>query len=561
MKKFLLLMLLASVLPFAAFADDDDDEADVTVSYNGVVYTVGDNYCVTVEQDPNEDASGDIVVEASFSVDGVTYTLTAVSQNAFKNTAITSCVLPDVEMSTAVFYGCEQLTSVTLPSSLTTLPSSTFGNCHALTTVELPAGLTTIEARALYGTGLTTIVLPAGLTSIGSYAFYDCETLESVTCEATAVPTLGSRVWTSNPSTAVLYVPSESVEAYTEETAWSNYFKGGVYAIGTTLDEGEGDGDEDEDDGEETELSTEVVITPADGETVESLSQVRFACEAGIKMNGYGYADVKVYKQGSVVAYVTTRKREYADDGETLIAVTLPFTSTLTDEGTYKVVIPADVFTFAGTNNDDMTLTYYIGTPDPEEEDEDDGSSSDGTGLVEGAELVISPAVGEKVESLSTIVLTQQGGIALKNSVIDASNFYVFDSEYDQVARGESYELVKNDYNETVGLTIVLSTTITSDGTYYIYADAGLFYIDVVSGTRVASPEIDQSFVIGTASEGETGDGTLDDGFGQDPDNDNDGITALGMPSAREKRLYNLVGQRVSQAKGLVIENGKKVIK
>jgi hypothetical protein len=59
------------------------------------------------------------------------------------------------------------------------------------------------------------------VTSIGEQAFLGCNSLTSITCEATTPPTLGG---SNNHSTVtVVYVPEESVDAYKSANGWSYY--------------------------------------------------------------------------------------------------------------------------------------------------------------------------------------------------------------------------------------------------------------------------------------------------------------------------------------------------
>jgi hypothetical protein len=88
--------------------------------------------------------------------------------------------------------------------------------------LRLPAGVTTIGANAFYGcTNLTAITLPSTLTTIGGSAFYNCTNLATVTCEATMPPTLGATVFPN--ATTQIKVPADSVTAYQAATNWSGY--------------------------------------------------------------------------------------------------------------------------------------------------------------------------------------------------------------------------------------------------------------------------------------------------------------------------------------------------
>ena len=87
----------------------------------------------------------------------------------------------DNELGTHAFYGCRGLTSLTLPSGLTSIGSWAFTGCSSLTSLSLPSGLTSIGDQAFYGcSGLTSLSLPFGLTSIGNQAFFYCRGLTSL---------------------------------------------------------------------------------------------------------------------------------------------------------------------------------------------------------------------------------------------------------------------------------------------------------------------------------------------------------------------------------------------
>jgi hypothetical protein len=74
------------------------------------------------------------------------------------------------------------LTSITIPSSVTTIGDCAFYNCSRLTTINFESGgkLTTIGSKAFYCCGLTSITIPSSVTTIGDSAFCDCNSLISI---------------------------------------------------------------------------------------------------------------------------------------------------------------------------------------------------------------------------------------------------------------------------------------------------------------------------------------------------------------------------------------------
>lgn len=79
------------------------------------------------------------------------------------------------------FSGCEYLTHITLPDSITSIGDRAFYECKKLTSVVLPDGVTTIGGHAFYYcNNLTNLVIPDSVVSIGSYAFDRCWSLKTI---------------------------------------------------------------------------------------------------------------------------------------------------------------------------------------------------------------------------------------------------------------------------------------------------------------------------------------------------------------------------------------------
>ena len=97
---------------------------------------------------------------------------------------MTSLSLPSslTSIKYRAFYGCSGLTSLSLPSSLTSIEYYAFYGCSGLTSLSLPSGITSIDWNAFSGcSGLTSLTLPSSLTSIDSGAFSGCSGLTSLT--------------------------------------------------------------------------------------------------------------------------------------------------------------------------------------------------------------------------------------------------------------------------------------------------------------------------------------------------------------------------------------------
>jgi hypothetical protein len=137
---------------------------------------------------------------------------------------LTSITIPNgvTSISYRAFQGCSGLTSIVIPNSVTSIGIMAFSECGSLTSINIPSGVTSIGDNAFEECrSLTSVTISDSVTSIGSQAFFYCTSLTSVTVEATTPPTLGSNVFRNTSSNLVIYVPSQSLEAY--KNAWAEY--------------------------------------------------------------------------------------------------------------------------------------------------------------------------------------------------------------------------------------------------------------------------------------------------------------------------------------------------
>ncbi|MBR6198216.1 MAG: leucine-rich repeat domain-containing protein [Bacteroidaceae bacterium] len=75
----------------------------------------------------------------------------------------------------AVFRGCLELKSISIPNSVTTIGENAFYGCTGLTSITIPNSVTSIGSGAFHGcSSLTSITIPNSVTCIGGSAFNDC---------------------------------------------------------------------------------------------------------------------------------------------------------------------------------------------------------------------------------------------------------------------------------------------------------------------------------------------------------------------------------------------------
>ena len=112
------------------------------------------------------------------------------------------------ELGNSVFKGCSVLTSVTIPSSVTSIGGFAFEGCSGLTSLTIPSSVTSIGGSAFEGcSGLTSLIIPSSVTSIGGFAFEGCSGLTSLTIPS-SVTSIGGSAFEGCSGLTSLIIPS-----------------------------------------------------------------------------------------------------------------------------------------------------------------------------------------------------------------------------------------------------------------------------------------------------------------------------------------------------------------
>ena len=195
---------------------------------DNLTYSVnGDGVSVTVTGHVNGTAAnGPLVIPATTTINGVTYMVTAIGNDAFQHyNGITSLTFGSsvASIGSSAFWDCQSLeavyytgtiadwcnisfadydanpiksadelyiggtlvTNLVIPEGVTNVKKYAFTHYNALTSVSFPSSLNIIGQSAFgYCHGLTSIVIPSAVYSIGNYAFSDCSALGQIVVQS-----------------------------------------------------------------------------------------------------------------------------------------------------------------------------------------------------------------------------------------------------------------------------------------------------------------------------------------------------------------------------------------
>ena len=361
--------------------------------------------------------------------------------------------LAEINMPESLVFIGEQafagtnLTKVVLPSALPLIQNAAFAECKSLSEVTIPSSVKNIQIRAFYGcTSLVTInclgAVPAELEDW--YEAYEAPFYQV-------------------PSTAVVNVPSTSLDTYKNDTYWKSAFNASQFV------------------GSLPGILTATTVTPADGASVASMDGIvfKFAGDVSVVKST---PDVKVV-EGRLVAGVPVGET-VAVDGWRLVK-----------EGTDGVkLFPEDMDGYMTPFNMELGKNYYVTIPAGIVKDAAGSLNEALTIHYEGAwekPVVkiesITPADGSSMESLTTIDFTfaeKTNLVSSKLSDIKVIKGELVDGEPTGTTVAVEQWWAKNGTTSGTSLGIfagdeydgyTMPITLEKDADYYVVLPAGLF--------------------------------------------------------------------------------------
>ena len=190
-------------------ASDDSDAAVITgVTVGDLVYSVDTDAgtaTITTSVTPSTYQGG--TLPSSITYNGNSYVVTSIGYGAFNWTNMTSITIPNTitsigayafqscryletfaipasvtSIGDGAFDSCRSLTSITVPNSVTSIGKSVFNGCSSMTSITIPEGITSLSDWLLAGcTSLTSFTIPSTVTQIGDGTFSACRSLTSIT--------------------------------------------------------------------------------------------------------------------------------------------------------------------------------------------------------------------------------------------------------------------------------------------------------------------------------------------------------------------------------------------
>lgn len=218
MKKlfFLFILTLSPLLASAEIVEINDIWYNLNVETKTAEVTRNPSYSSTT----NNSTTKYVAIPSQVNYNEVSYQVTAIGEEAFRHYIRLECIdIPSsvTSIESSAFGDCGwlekvnikdisawckiqfadatanplwnahhlylngvEVTHVTIPNTITIIQPWVFSGCTNLTSVTIPTSVTKIGQYAFYNSGLTSVEIPSSVTMIGESAFEYCQKMTSV---------------------------------------------------------------------------------------------------------------------------------------------------------------------------------------------------------------------------------------------------------------------------------------------------------------------------------------------------------------------------------------------
>jgi len=173
---------------------------------------------------------GDIVIPEQISHGGRTYKVFSVGDNAFAGCdELTSVRLPSTvkAVSGCAFLGCTNLRQVYMPTTIQAFGSCAFTGCTSLLQISLPRHSELVDSLTFYCcASLTSVVLPHRIRVVCQGAFEHLPSLADLYCFSSVPPIAEEGGFTfSDQQHCTLHVPAEALSLYQKSPVWRDFYR------------------------------------------------------------------------------------------------------------------------------------------------------------------------------------------------------------------------------------------------------------------------------------------------------------------------------------------------
>ena len=212
----------------------------ININIDGIKYILKNGEATVARQ--SSTLSGDIIIPESLVYNDVDYPVTKMIEptdlvcysggsisctgGAFQGSLIETITIPSsiTTIPAGAFQNCQNLTKVVLPETIKMLSAACFAGCYNLENINIPDGITDLASNTVYGyrsyvfggcSKIKSFKIPSGITRLASGCFMDSG-LEEVSVPATCLTMDEKCLYAPNLKIVTMYVRDLYTLTYSE---------------------------------------------------------------------------------------------------------------------------------------------------------------------------------------------------------------------------------------------------------------------------------------------------------------------------------------------------------